>query len=95
MLLLTVKINAKPGKGADLAALLEEMVVEGRKEPGVLSYDPYRSIEQPDTVFMYEVYQDQAALELHRQNPALEPFHGRLMEMLDGAPEMSQWQPAA
>ena len=94
MLLITVKINAKPGKGADLVELLEEMVLEGRKEPGVLAYDPYRSIEQSDTIFMYEVYQDQAALDEHRKNPALEPFHSRLMALLDGAPEMSQWLPA-
>ena len=94
MLLLTVKISAKPGKGADMAELLEEMVIEGRKEPGVLAYDPYRSVELPDTIFMYEVYQDQSALDEHRKNPALEPFHARLMELLDGAPEMNQWLPA-
>ncbi len=94
MFLVTVKISAKPGQGDKLAQLLQEMAAEGRKEPGMLAYDPYRSVEDPDTVFMYEVYRDQSALDGHRANVALEPFRERLMALLAGGPELNTWAPA-
>ena len=34
MILVTVKIKAKPGQAGALVALLKEMAAEGRKEPG-------------------------------------------------------------
>lgn len=93
MLLVTVKISAKAGQADALVQLLKEMAVEGRKEVGMLAYDPYRSVEDAGTVFMYEVYRDQEALDRHRANPALEPFRERLMALLEGAPEVHTWLP--
>lgn len=95
MLLVTVKISAKVGHADKLVQLLKEMAAEGRKEVGMLAYDPYRSVEDADTVFMYEVYRDQEALDQHRANAALEPFRERLMALLEGAPEVHIWTPAA
>lgn len=93
MLLVTVKISAKAGQADKLVQLLKEMAAEGRQEAGMVAYDPYRSVEDADTVFMYEVYRDQAALDQHRANVALEPFRERLMALLAGAPEVHTWAP--
>lgn len=95
MLLVTVKISAKAGQADKLVQLLKEMAAEGRKEVGMLAYDPYRSVEDADTVFMYEVYRDQEALDGHRANAVLEPFRERLMALLEGAPEVHTWEPTA
>lgn len=94
MLLVTVKISAKAGQADELVKLLKEMAAEGRKEAGMLAYDPYRSVEDAGTVFMYEVYRDQEALDQHRANPALEPFRERLVALLAGAPEVHTWAPS-
>lgn len=95
MLLVTVKISAKAGQADKLVQLLKEMAAEGRKEVGMLAYDPYRSVEDADTVFMYEVYRDQEALDGHHANAALEPFRERLMALLEGAPDVHTWEPTA
>lgn len=94
MLLLTVKIKARAGHATALLALLREMAVEGRKEAGVVAYEPYLSVEDPDTVFMYELYRDQGALDARRANTALDPFRARFKGLLAGAPEIHSWTEA-
>lgn len=94
MILVTVKIKAKPGQAGALVALLKEMAAEGRKEPGMVAYEPYSSVEDADTVFMYELYRDQAALAEHRANTALDPFRARFKDLLGGAPEIHNWTEA-
>lgn len=95
MLLVTVKVQARPGQAQALRQLLLEMAAEGRREPGMLAYDPYLSAEEADVLFMYEVYRDQAALDAHRSNTALDPFRERLGALLAGAPQVSTWVPEA
>lgn len=91
MLLVTVKIKARAGHATALLELLREMAVEGRKEAGMVTYEPYVSVEDADTVFMYELYRDQAALDAHRANTALDPFRARFKNLLAGAPEVRNW----
>lgn len=94
MILVTVKIQARAGQAGALVALLKLMAVEGRKEPGMVAYEPYVSVEDPDTVFMYELYRDQAALTEHRANKALDQYRAQFKDLLGGAPEIHTWTEA-
>ena len=49
--------------------------------------------DDPDAVFFYEVYRDQAALDAHRQNPALGAGGAALGELLDGRPVLTTLTP--
>lgn len=93
MLLTTVKIVAKPGQIKKMVELLKEISSKARKEDGVLVYEPYQSVEASDTVYMHEVYRDQAALDKHRAN--MGAYHDKLMALVDGNPDLHMWVPAA
>ncbi len=40
-----------------------------RDEPGCRQFDVCTDPDQPDTVFLYELYDDEAAFEAHQQMP--------------------------
>ncbi len=59
------RILAKPGQRAALKALNETVCAESRKEPGTLVYVMSESAENPDELWYFDVYADQAAFERH------------------------------
>lgn len=91
MLLIAVKLIAKPGQIDGLLNFLSQTAAHARKEAGVLVYDFYKSTENVDTLFMHEVYRDQAALDEHRFK--MQPFHDQLIALLNESPEVSVWVP--
>ena len=62
---LVISIDAKPGKGAELAAAMEQRCVEVRKEPGCEQYEVFQSANNPDRLVLLELWSDQAALDVH------------------------------
>ena len=78
LLTIVAKLRAAKGKGDALAALLVEQAAAVRAaEPGCLVYRPHRSTQDPDVFLFYEMYQDEAALDAHRQAPHLLAFRER------------------
>jgi len=62
-------MHAKPGKRADLLALLAELVEAAeRDEPGTLAYAFHTVDDEPDTVVSYELFVDEDALAQHRDS---------------------------
>jgi len=60
---------AKPGRRADLLALLAELVeVAEHDEPGTLAYAFHTVDDEPDTVVSYELFADENALAQHRDS---------------------------
>lgn len=62
---LVAYLVAKPGKKQELIDAISAIVPAVREEPGCIAYTPHVSREHPDTVVMYEVWADQAALDAH------------------------------
>jgi quinol monooxygenase YgiN len=50
-------------------ALLEELAVASRQEPGCVSYVPHTVEDDPTMVVIYEQYRDRAAADFHRTTP--------------------------
>jgi quinol monooxygenase YgiN len=70
MIVLAVTYVAKAGRGDDVAAGLRRMAAMVKAhEPGCVLYEASRSRENADQFLLYEVYQDQAALDAHRETP--------------------------
>ena len=70
MRVLIARYQAQTGRGDEVEAALREMAHAVRRdEPACLLYRAARSVERPDSFVLYEEYQDQAALEAHRQTP--------------------------
>jgi quinol monooxygenase YgiN len=64
---LIITINAAPGKGAELAEALKGRCEAVASEPGCLQFEAFRSAVDPDRLVLLELWQDDAALEAHRQ----------------------------
>lgn len=63
MFTLTAVLKAKPGKEAELEAVLRDQVKGvDAEEPGACAYTLHRSAEAPGTFFFYEQYEDEAAI---------------------------------
>jgi len=91
VLTVVAKLRAAKGKGDALAALLTEQAAAVRSaEPGCLVYRPHRSTTDPDLFVFYEMYEDEAAFEVHRNAPHLASYRQRRERegLLDGAVEV-------
>jgi (4S)-4-hydroxy-5-phosphonooxypentane-2,3-dione isomerase len=69
MVVLAVTWMAKVGRESEVAGLFEKLTAESRKEPGCLMYQVHKHKTDPRRFFIYEQYQDDAALEGHRTAP--------------------------
>ena len=69
MVVLAVTWMAKVGREADVANLFSKLTEESRKEPGCRMYQVHRHRTEPRRFFIYEQYNDDAALEAHRAAP--------------------------
>ena len=68
MYCLLLKIQLKPGSyAAFMAAMGVNAAASVRDEPGCLTFDVLRDRSDPDRVWLYEVYVDEAAFEAHMQ----------------------------
>lgn len=65
LIVLSVVMEAVPGREEDLAAQLKSLVAPTRSEPGCLGYELNVSSERPGTFLFHEKFADQAALEAH------------------------------
>jgi quinol monooxygenase YgiN len=62
---LVITMKANPGKGAELAAAMKARCLEVQKEPGCLQFEVFQSAVEPDKLTLLELWQDQAALDVH------------------------------
>jgi autoinducer 2-degrading protein len=69
MIALAVTWMAKTGRETEVAGILTKLTDESRKEPGCLMYQAHRHKTEPRRFFIYEQYQDDAAMEAHRAAP--------------------------
>ena len=69
MIILAVTWRAKPNHEADAERILRTLTEASRKEPGCLMYQVHRHKSEVGRFFIYEQYQDEAALQAHRDSP--------------------------
>ncbi len=69
MVVLAVTWMAKTGRESEVAAVFEKLSAESRKEPGCIMYQVHKHKTDSRRFFLYEQYQDDAALEAHRVAP--------------------------
>ena len=72
---------AKPGKRDELKAAFAGMFAQVQTEPGTLLYTLIEG-DEPDTLYFWEQYSDQAAMDAHMSSPALADLHGKLADLL-------------
>ena len=66
MICLAVTFLIKPGREVEAIGLFAQLTEATRKEPGCRMYLAHRSLDDPRKFFLYEQYDDRAALDAHR-----------------------------
>ena len=69
MICLAVTYVMKPGTEDETVERLRQLTGATRAEPGCRMYLTHRSTSEPRKFFLYEQYDDQAALDFHRASP--------------------------
>lgn len=70
-------VQAKPGYEDDLRAALLRLVKKTQSEPGFVRYDLHEDAKTPGQFAFYEIWRDQASLDLHGATPQM-AAHGEL-----------------
>jgi quinol monooxygenase YgiN len=83
------KITAQDGRRADLAAALQGALDAAEHEPGTLMYLLLEDRTDANVLWMYEMYQDQAALEAHMGSDAFKALGPAIGPFLAGRPELT------
>lgn len=65
MISFTVRMKFKPEDRDEIQQALRALTVASRQEPGCVTYVPHILEGDPDTIFIYEQYRDQAARDAH------------------------------
>jgi quinol monooxygenase YgiN len=72
---------AKPGKLEELKAAFAGMFAQAATESGTQLYTLVEG-DEPDTLYFWEQYDDQAAMDAHMGSDALAALHGKLGDLL-------------
>jgi quinol monooxygenase YgiN len=71
---LAVTWVANPGKETEVAEIFAKLEQASREEPGCLMYVVHRHRTDPSRFFIYEQYEDDAALEVHRRSQHFQDY---------------------
>jgi len=68
MVCLAVTYLVLPNREAEAVELFRKLTAATRAEKGCRLYQAHRSLAEPRRFFLYEVYDDEAALQAHRDS---------------------------
>ena len=90
MICAAVTYVIKAGHEEEAVGLFRKLTEATRAEPGCRMYLAHRSTSDPRRFFLYEQYDDQAALDAHRAAPHFEEYaKGGLFPLLESrTPEL-------
>jgi len=89
------RINAKPGERDAIVAAFEKFMVAVDAEEGTEVYSLHLDKADADTLWVFEVYTDQAAQDLHGGSPDFMELLGAIGDLLGDAPGMYALDPIA
>jgi quinol monooxygenase YgiN len=87
------KIPCQPGTRDAVAAGMQAMLAHVESEPGTLHYVLHEDLGDADVLWVYEVYADQAALDVHSGSETMASLIGAIGGSLGGAPVLTIAKP--
>jgi quinol monooxygenase YgiN len=82
MVILAVTWMANSGNEKAVVEIFRKLQTASRKEPGCLMYIVHQHRSDPRRFFVYEQYQDDEALNQHRQSPHFQEYAASLLPRL-------------
>jgi autoinducer 2-degrading protein len=91
MFALVVSLKVKPDlRDKFLAAAEDDSTCSVRDEPGCLRFDVLQDNADPDHFFFYEIYQNEAAVDAHRQATHYARWSAAATEVLAGPADVTR-----
>ncbi|MEM6823685.1 MAG: putative quinol monooxygenase [Pseudomonadota bacterium] len=85
MYAVTVTFSLEPGRSdVFLPLMMKNARASAANEPGCLLFDVCVDDEDPNTIFLYELYKDRAAFDAHRQMPHYAEFNAAIEGLVAG-----------
>ncbi len=88
MIFIVVKQPVRPKYADDFPSLVEQFTTSSRAEPGNISFDWYRSAEDPNLWVLIEAYRDAEAGEAHVQSAHFKEAMTQMPRLLAAVPEI-------
>lgn len=89
MHIIVARMQARPGRLAELRQVLDSMIAPSRAEAGCLEYGYWLSSEDDSSVLFFERWKDQAAVDFHFATEHFLGLGGKLDGLLEGEPQIS------
>ena len=87
------RVPAAPGKRDELVAALQAALDTASGEPGTIQYILHADAKNPDAVWFYELYADQASLDAHMATDSFKALGPAIAPFLGGRPELTFMTP--
>ena len=87
---ITALLTAKPGKTAELEALIRSMIALCRAAPGNLRWDVWQDRDDPARFVLDELYVDDAAIQAHRTSPHFLDYASKVGDIAERVPVVSK-----
>ena len=88
MVIVIIKMDAKPEKSLELKQTLQAMIEPTRKDNGCLSHNVYQDIENDNSLSLIQVWERQADLDRHLRSNRFTVLMGT-RSLLRQAPEIT------
>lgn len=92
MIIVTGSAVAREGADTEMQKISLEHVLRSRTEPGCISHEVSRDVQQPNRFVFIERWADMAALQVHFRVEASRQFGKHLAQLSDGKLEMMLYQ---
>jgi len=83
------RLEAAPGKRAELVDALQQALVNADDEPGTRIYLMHTDDSDDDAVWFYEMYADRDALDAHRSTDGFKALGAAIAGLVAGRPELT------
>ena len=88
MILIVVKHQVRPECSTQWSEFMAELTAATRAEPGVISFDWARSLDDPNEIILIEAFVDAAAGAAHVNTDYFKTAIARLPQLLSKAPKI-------
>jgi quinol monooxygenase YgiN len=90
---LIAKLTAAEGKADELEAALHGVIEAAAEEEGLEVYSAHAVDDEPGVYYFFELYRDQAAVDVHGKGDGMRAAMGAFGGLLAGAPEITRMTP--
>ena len=92
-LFIFARFNAREGQEAAVAHALRDVVAPTRAEAGCLAIAAYRSVRDPRLFWIHSRWIDEAAFEIHVEQPHTVRFVERVQQLIDHPLDVTRARP--